>query len=364
MRVAVLWPKPRRGRIDAAAREPASHPDPSDGLCHLEREGIAVAIEDPHRFPLNPLARAHEVFCGLDPLRALRVARRRPPYDAVIAIGSSSAWFTDRFLRLFRRPAPVIMIDPAVGPWKLRRRVQDRIIPRVARVVVFGRAQLDHLREHYGDRVKPVFVHHRADVRFYDPATPALGTPPREPYVLAIGDDVSRDFDTLVRACGADRPLGKLLADRGARCVIHTRRELGALPPRVERSRRSLSHVELRDLYRDAAAVVLPLHDLVHAGGVNSLVEAMAMARPLVVSRSRGLADYVQDGVTAVAVAPGDGDGLGAAVAGLLSDPARAAALGAAARDFVTRTCAGPVYAAQLASVIRDAILETSRARA
>jgi glycosyltransferase involved in cell wall biosynthesis len=356
MRVAVLWPRPRRPRIDAAARDPALHPDPSDGLQFLEAEGFSVAIEDPYPVPLNPFARTHEVFSGLDPLRAVRVALRG--YDAVLAIGASSAWCTDRVLRLGRRRTPVIMIDPAMGPWKLRKRMQDRIIPRVARVIVYGRVQLDHLREQYAGRARGVFVHHRADVRFYDPAT-SPGPPPQAGrYVLAIGDDVSRDFDTLVRACAPGIPGGGFLDRHGIRCVIHTRRPLGALPARVEHGTERLSHVGLRDLYRNAAAVVLPLHDHIHAGGINSLVEAMAMGRPVVIGRSRGIADYVRDGETALTAAPGDAAGLAAAISRVLSDEGLAARLGAAAREFVASTCAGPLYAKNVAAVVREAVGE------
>jgi glycosyltransferase involved in cell wall biosynthesis len=354
MRVALLWPKPRRARIETAANDPAAHPDGSDGLLFLESEDFTVRVEDPNGLLLNPLARTHEVFSGLDPLRALRVARRRPPYDAILSIGASSAWFTQRFVARRRPRVPVIVIDPAMGPWRLRKRMQERIIPRADRVIVFGRVQLDELRETYGDQTRGVFVHHRADVRFYDPATQAAAPAPL-PYVLAIGDDVSRDFATLVRACAPESALGRLLAARGMRCVIHTGRDLGPLPARVEPSSRRLSHVALRDLYRHATAVILPLHDVRHAGGINSLVEAMAMARPIAISASRGILDYVQDAVTALTVPPGDADALGAAACRLIEDSALASRLGAAARAFVVSTCASPVYAKKIAAIILEA---------
>lgn len=356
MRVAVLWPRPRRPRIHAAEADPAAHPDASDGLRFLEGEGVEVGIEDPNGFWLNPLANRHEIFCGLDPLRAWRVARARPPYDAAIAVGASSAWFTQRLLARRKPRAPVIMIDPAMGPWKLRQRMQDGIIPRVDRVVVFGAVQVDHLREQYGEGARGVFLHHRADVRFYDPAMPAASPPPVRPYILAIGDDVSRDFATLIRAGAPDAPLGRFLAARGMDCVIHTQQELGALPPRVVPSTKRLTHVALRDLYRHASAVVLPLFDLVHAGGINSLVEAMAMARPLVIARSRGIADYVHDGATAICVSPGDPGALGAAIVRVLDDAPLAARLGGAARAFVASTCASPVYARKIAALLREVI--------
>lgn len=360
MRVAALWPRPRRERIDAALRDPAVHPDSSDALLFLEPEGFTVTVEDPYRFPLNPLARSHEVFCGLDPLRALRVALRRPRYDAALAIGASSAWFTERFLRLKRPRVPVIMIDPAIGPWKLRQRMQDVAIPRMDRVILFGRVQVAHLDQAFGGRVRGVFIPHRADARFYDPATPALNEQ-AERYILAIGDDVSRDFATLVCACAEDAPLGRLLAARDLRCIIHTRRGLGPLPPRVVHSARRVTHVELRDLYRHAEAVVLPLFDRVHAGGINSLVEAMAMARPLVVGGSRGIADYVRDGETALTVPCEDAGALGRAVIGVLEDRSLAARIGTAARAFVLSECASPVYAGNVARVIREVVAEAVR---
>jgi glycosyltransferase involved in cell wall biosynthesis len=355
MRIAVLWPRPRRERVEAAERDPESHPDASDGLLFLREEGFSVRIEDPNGLLLNPLGRTHEVFSGMDPVRALRVALRRPRYDAAISVGASSAWFMQRFGALRRPRIPVIMIDPAMGPWRLRRRVQDMIIPRVDRVVVFGRVQLDELREAYGATVRGVFIHHRADVRFFDPATRASVAPDGR-YVLAIGDDVSRDFATLLRACALEEPLGRMLAAKDLRCVIHTRRDLGVLPPRVVRSASRLSHAALRDLYRHAAAVVLPLFDVRHAGGINSLVEAMAMARPIAISRSRGILDYVADEKTAVTAAPGDPASLGAAVARILEDQALAARVADAARSFVVSTCASPVYARKIADVIREVV--------
>jgi glycosyltransferase involved in cell wall biosynthesis len=61
------------------------------------------------------------------------------------------------------------------------------------------------------------------------------------------------------------------------------------------------------------------------------LVEAMAMARPIVVSRVGDLPEIVGD--AAELVAPSDVDGLAATLRRLMDDPRRAAALGARARE-------------------------------
>lgn len=59
---------------------------------------------------------------------------------------------------------------------------------------------------------------------------------------------------------------------------------------------------------------------------------AMAQRRPVVASRTGGLPELIEDGVTGLLVPPGDPAALADACARLLADPALAAALGAAAR--------------------------------
>ena len=61
-------------------------------------------------------------------------------------------------------------------------------------------------------------------------------------------------------------------------------------------------------------------------------LEWMASGRPLVATRVGGLADLVDDGVTGLLVAPGDVAALARALRLLLEDPARAEAMGRAAR--------------------------------
>lgn len=63
-----------------------------------------------------------------------------------------------------------------------------------------------------------------------------------------------------------------------------------------------------------------------------AVVEAMAASRPVVVTDAEGPASIVRDGETGLVVGRGDAAALGRAVIELLTDPDRAARLGAAAR--------------------------------
>ncbi len=98
-----------------------------------------------------------------------------------------------------------------------------------------------------------------------------------------------------------------------------------------------LSDDDLAAAYGLADAFVLPSRDL-GDGGVEGfgivLLEAASFGVPVVAAESGGIADAVIDGTTGLLVRPGDVDGLTRAVRVLLSDPARAKAMGNHARDL------------------------------
>jgi glycosyltransferase involved in cell wall biosynthesis len=71
----------------------------------------------------------------------------------------------------------------------------------------------------------------------------------------------------------------------------------------------------------------------VSEGFPNSIVEAMAAARPVVATNVGGVADAVTDGETGLLVPPSNPERLAATIDELLLDPARRRALGAAARE-------------------------------
>ncbi len=70
-----------------------------------------------------------------------------------------------------------------------------------------------------------------------------------------------------------------------------------------------------------------------YEGSPLSIMEYMAAGKPVVATRVGGAPDLVEDGVTGLLVDPQDPDGLAAAIASLLGDPARAAAMGKAGRE-------------------------------
>ncbi|HEX4625180.1 MAG TPA: glycosyltransferase [Solirubrobacteraceae bacterium] len=86
-----------------------------------------------------------------------------------------------------------------------------------------------------------------------------------------------------------------------------------------------------------------------------TIVEAMALGKPVVAAAGGGPRDIVRDAIDGVLVAPGDVGGLASAVTRVLADPERAARLGRAARQRA-RAFSSERYAARFAAAVVDLI--------
>lgn len=191
-------------------------------------------------------------------------------------------------------------------------------------VWVISRAQVEPLRDFLGADGPPVsFIRFGVDEQFFAPAPY-----PQRPLVASVGGDRDRDPDTLFAAL-------EQVAIRvpEARIVAQSRSDRPA-PAGVEKIDH-LSHRQLRELYADASVVALATRPNLHVSGMTVSIEAMATGRPVVVTGSPGMDDYVEDGVTGVLTGQGDPGSLADAVVELLTDPDRARRMGEAARAAV-----------------------------
>ena len=91
---------------------------------------------------------------------------------------------------------------------------------------------------------------------------------------------------------------------------------------------------EVPTLLAEADVFVLPSRSEAFPNGA---IEAMAAGLPVVASRVGGLLDLVDEGRTGLLVPPDDPGALASAIESLVLSPARAAAIGAAAREEVAR---------------------------
>lgn len=162
-----------------------------------------------------------------------------------------------------------------------RNEVNENAIKAHWKISVLGKALYNEMIAAWSE-FKDKFVHISwgADLEFYK--NPASGPKP-DGYILSIGS-TRRDFKTLVAAAKK--------SDK--RFVICTSQESGLnrseVPPNVTLHEKSfMSFAETFKLYEDCLAVAVPL-DLPkdYRGtqiGITSLLEAMALSRPVIITR-------------------------------------------------------------------------------
>jgi glycosyltransferase involved in cell wall biosynthesis len=227
------------------------------------------------------------------------------------------------------------------------RRLMRASLRSAAAIVCISEAGRTRLIELTG--VDPTRVHVAplgVDERYWQSQPPAP-----DGFVLTVGRDLARDYGTFVHA----------LSEVPRRAVLVAKHEnlRGIdIPPNVD-VRLDISPSEVRDLYAGAACVVVPIRAEGHRYGTENsgtiaLLEAMATARPVIVTERSTLADYVRPGETATTVPAEDPDAMRAAILGVLDDGDASARLGASARRSVEERFTTTAFAARLAAVIRS----------
>jgi glycosyltransferase involved in cell wall biosynthesis len=332
------------GRLDVAAweRRHAAGEVPDRwpyGLHRLFGYGFALAAPAPRPVP-RLVARGLHGLGGYEWLEAQRYGERTADlvmcWDERIgvptahrggAVALGVIWLTDR--TRFRAAHRL-----AAGP----------ALRRARRVWALSSAQLPVLRDGFG--VCQERLHHLLfgiDASFFTPA----GSPAESGLVLSVGNDRHRDYDTVLRAMVEVKRTAAF-----SRLELVTRQQV-AVPAGLGVRRVELSHDALRERYRAASVVTVALRPNLHVSGITVALEAMATGRPLVITDTPGMGDYVTHGETGLLVKPGDADAFAAAVTSLLQDPDRAAAMGVAGRKAVEDRFNTEAQAQRLTDILR-----------
>ena len=219
---------------------------------------------------------------------------------------------------------------------------------RLHAIVAYGAGEVDVLREWLGEGGPPVaFVPFGVDSSYFAPQPDAIA----DADIVSIGADPRRDH-ALLLALARARPewsFRLVLANDGARA-------LGPVPQNVA-IEIDVPFDLVRERLAGARAVVLPVRDNSYSGATTVLLQAMATARPVVVSRTAAIATvyHLENGVNCRLVPPGSLEALEEAVGALLSDDDRAASLGLRARETVERHLTWSRYTESIAGLLRSA---------
>ena len=338
---AVLLP-PMAWQPERDAFRPGESPDPFEIYNRMAQQGIDTVLIDPGRRPLNPFAGRATLLEALDQLRALRVLLAERHADIIVSVFEGAALPLVMLHKLAAFRVPIVLWDIGLTEsWKLRERVLDLVVPRVDGIFVLSASQVPYINARWGRTKGLEVVGQHLDTTFFASKPPMLSGP-----VLAIGEDVGRDFETFLAAAeGVD-----------AEFLVKTRqiRPDRVLPSRVRVMRERVNDLGLRDLYAQSRFVVIPLHQVPNASGVSSILEASSTGRALIVSDAKSIRDFVIPDETCLCVPCGDPTALRAAIQRLLNEPDTCSRLGANGRRYMEQNFSNSVFADRMGKMLKS----------
>lgn len=219
-----------------------------------------------------------------------------------------------------RRPKIAVIIHNLDRP---RGRLAFRLFDLGRRIDLFitnTHPQTDYLYHRLPQPTRRLYqLPEHTDTRFFTPgpATPEL---PR-PIITSVGLE-RRDYRTLAAATwdlAIDVKISGFSRD------VSVLRSALPDPMPANMTQRFYEWPELRQLYRDAAVVVVSVLESKFAAGSQALLEALACRRPVIVTKTTGIQDYVNEAGIVTTVPTGDAAALRQAITFLLTHPEQAA---------------------------------------
>jgi glycosyltransferase involved in cell wall biosynthesis len=180
-------------------------------------------------------------------------------------------------------------------------------------------------------------------------APKVAGLPPGvadlQPYFCCMGRN-NRDFDSLVQAAEGSKLRMLLVTKRGA--LSHLR-----LPPGTV-VREDISLDESMLLLEGSRFSVVPILDESTGAGHMTIVSAMQLGKPQIVTQVKTVDDYFFDGVHGISVPPRDPAALRAALRRLESDDAICRGIGDNVRHFAAQWLSEEAAARGLINVLKN----------
>jgi len=265
--------------------------------------------------------------------------------------------------RAGRLEAPLVYV--AIGlPERLAQLRSERMerlyasaLGSCASVIAYSQYEADELRswlDRRGCATRVEFVPFGVDAESFRPV--------REPTavdVVSVGTDPHRDFALLLQ-------VARRMPAVSFRIVTSAEhaRHLARAPDNVV-VETDIPFEEMRRRLGEARVVALPVRENSYSGATTVLLQAMALGKPVVATRTLAIATGygLVDVENCRLVAPGDEAGFERALGGVLGDEFHARALGSSATATVERELTWERYVNRIEGLLRDAAARPALSR-
>ena len=283
----------------------------------------------------------------------IKAWRRRNGYDLVMSHGAQSGLLYELLSSWSRRRPPHLMVDVGALNGGRETGLATRLIRyamrRAPHLIVHSRTQLPWLERNYPNlAARACYIPFGVDVDDFVPLDV-----PHERTIVSFGY-AKRDFDTLCQA------FASLPDSQGYRLLIIGDTSLSgsyAHCPGIE-FKPAQTLPQLRQAIAASAAVALILPDYPYSYGQMSVLQSMAMGKPLIVSDTASTHDYVSDAPGVMLVPVGDVDAVRRALEQMIHcDDSTRRDKGMANRDYVVAHHSQRAMAQRIEQLIKE-ILE------
>lgn len=301
------------------------------GATHLSKHGIEVEIV-PYQTSelLHKIGRKLGLGDHLD--QQLHVLFHSRDYDAVYSACQTNTLLLAlmRSLNVFHKPLVALIHHPCSNASK-----ESLFLNGHDRLLCLSEKVMEPFVQDPNLYKKMDFIAWGADLLFYDGILQKLPLPIANPTahspIIVSAGKTERDHDTLVQAC--------LHVDCTLRiyCSANTTPRLTNLPDRIEihastSAHNAVSYPELGNAYRQAFAIAIPLTKTHNLAGLTSLLDAMAVGKPVIMTRNPHIEIDVEKEGIGLWVEPEDVHGWQQAIAYLIAHPEEAIVMGDRAR--------------------------------
>lgn len=227
----------------------------------------------------------------------------------------------------------------AIAHFPLKSNIVDRIALRgISRLLYLSRLAQRSIEENFpATRVKGAYIGWAPDLDFYDrfvmgrKDAPDHQVPENGILLVSAGKD-HRDYETLVG--GAAKAKGnfrlEIIGPHLERFIPDERVRVISSP----NSGNPLSFEELMARYMEAEAILIPLHHMERVGGLTSLLDALALSKPVLCTRNPGIDIDIESIGCGCWLDPGDVDGWARAIDDIVANPDYAREMGVKGRRF------------------------------
>ena len=230
-------------------------------------------------------------------------------FDCVVTSTEASALpvLALRHLRLLRRPVVVISVA-ALGPkfeGSGTATIRRLLLRGADMVTVYASSQVPLMQSRIGlDKKRLRFLPMGVDNDFFTERQSQIRWD-----VVSVGTNEGKDYPTLLGALSSGQSC-LIVTDGINESVIRSIPTYGDVT-----IRKDVPIDELRDIYASGGRCVIPLRDIDYSSGQTVLLENLAMGRPVVVTDTASVRDYVSAAV-ATLVPVGDPAALRSAISG------------------------------------------------